>query len=246
MTIQFRNGIDLGSSKVTGLADGSAAGDGAAYGQITPKDGWVADTDTWVYVSATSFKIVGADRRTKFPKGTRVSYNDGSVDYGVVVATAFSTDTTVTLATNDDYSIANATLTAPRFSYASRPQSYPSWFNYTVTFTGLTSPPSTVSRFSVANGTCFWSVYPCPPGGASKNGAAASFTTSLPIAVSSTAVTSFLISASFVSGATVNQPGFVFVAGSATSAQMFRDFLQTNWANATVSASFFAMIPYEI
>ncbi len=33
-------------------------------------DGWIYDTDTWTYVSATSFKITGKDVQYKFPKGT--------------------------------------------------------------------------------------------------------------------------------------------------------------------------------
>lgn len=212
----------------------------------TTADGWIPDTDTWVFVSATSFKIVGANRTAKFPVGTKISYNDGGVDYGYVVSAAFSTDTTVTLATNDTYSIANATLTAPRYSYADNPQSFPEWLPYTVTYTGLTSPAATVARFSISGRTLFFSAYPAPSGGAAKNGAAASYAISLPVAMGASAQTSFLIAASFVNGATVNQPGFVFISASATTALIFRDFLQTNWANGTLSASFFAVVPYEI
>lgn len=104
--------------------------------------GWQYDQDTWVYVSATSFKVAGKDVRTRFPKGTKVSYNDGGVDYGVVASTAFSTDTTVTLIGTSDYTIANATLTAPRYSYVATPQSFPEWFNWSPTLTGWSSAPT--------------------------------------------------------------------------------------------------------
>lgn len=116
-------------------------------------DGWLADTDTWVYVSASSFKIVGKDVTAKFPKGTRVSYNDGSVDYGVVAGAAFSSDTTVTLAANTDYAIANDTLTAPRYSYMQCPQGYPQWYEYTPTHTGYSSDPTGEYRFKIDGDT---------------------------------------------------------------------------------------------
>lgn len=92
-------------------------------------DGWLEDEDTWVYASATTFTIAGKDVTAKFPKGTKISYNDGSVDYGTVASAAFSTDTTITLIANDDYAIADETLTAPRYSYVENPQGFPHWFD---------------------------------------------------------------------------------------------------------------------
>lgn len=119
---------------------------GIAAGGTTPswvtQDGWIADSHTWVYASATTFTIAGVDLTATFTKGTRISYNDGGVDYGVVASVAFSTNTTVTLIANTDYSIANATLTAPRYSYVANPQGYPTWFTYLPTFVGWTTPPS--------------------------------------------------------------------------------------------------------
>ena len=120
------------------------------------RDGWFATSDTWVYASATTFTIAGVDRTTQLTKGTRISYNDGSVDYGVVGAVTFSTDTTVTLIANNQYSIANATLTAPRYSYAANPQGYPTWFGYTPTYTGYSANPSSaVYRFRVIGTECY-------------------------------------------------------------------------------------------
>lgn len=107
-------------------------------------DAWIADSHTWVYVSSTSFKVVGLDVTAQFTKGTRISYNDGAVDYGVVASSAFAAgDTTITLIANDDYSIANTTLTAPRYSYQVNPQGYPGFFAYTPTLTGYSVNPTT-------------------------------------------------------------------------------------------------------
>lgn len=142
-------------------------------------DGWNIDYDTWVYVSANSFKITGKDVTARFPKGTRVSYNDGSVDYGVVVSSSFSTDTTVTLAANDDYAIANAALTAPRYSYESSPQGYPQTFNWTPTFTGFSADPSDAEYTFSINGGVATVVFSQTADGTSN---ATGFTASLPVA----------------------------------------------------------------
>lgn len=114
---------------------------------LHPIDGWIPDHDTWVYVSAVSFKIEGVDRTAKFPIGTRVSYNDGSVDFGVVAKAVFSTDTTVTLFTQNEYSIANATLTAPRYSYLEVPADFPVMWTWSPTLVGWSNNP-TNTRYS--------------------------------------------------------------------------------------------------
>lgn len=107
-------------------------------------DGWLVDNHTWVFASATTFTIAGVDLTATFIPGTMISYNDGSVDYGVVASSIFSTNTTVTLIANNDYSIANTTLTAPRYTYVARPQAFPPFFNYTPTITGYSANPTTV------------------------------------------------------------------------------------------------------
>lgn len=94
--------------------------------------GWVNDTDTWVYVSASTFKIVGKDVTAKFSKGTRLKFTQTTVKYAVVIGSAFSTDTTVTIAVNTDYTIANAVITAPAYSYQASPQGYPTAFTTSI------------------------------------------------------------------------------------------------------------------
>ncbi len=89
-------------------------------------DGWIYDTDTWTYVSATSFKITGKDVRYKFPKGTKIKLvQSGITKYFYVVATAFSTDTTVTITGGSDYTLAEAAISGQAYSYAAAPQGYP-------------------------------------------------------------------------------------------------------------------------
>lgn len=131
----------IGPTGATGLGatgPGGATGPTGSAGADAQSDGWVSDTDTWVYVSATRFRIVGANRTAKFRKGTPISYNDGSVDYGNVAASTFSAgDTLVDLIPTSDYSIANVVLTAPRYSRSNNPEGHPGWFNWAGTATGF-------------------------------------------------------------------------------------------------------------
>jgi len=89
-------------------------------------DGWIYDTDTWTYVSATSFKIAGKNVAYRFPKGTKIKLvQSGSTKYFYVTAATFSTDTTVTITGGSDYTLASATISGQAYSYADAPQGYP-------------------------------------------------------------------------------------------------------------------------
>ena len=89
------------------------------------KTGWIPVSDTWTYVSATSFKITGKDVRDRFPKGTKIKLvQSGSQKYFYVIATAFSTDTTITITGGSDYSLANEAISGQAYSYAAAPQGF--------------------------------------------------------------------------------------------------------------------------
>lgn len=117
--------------------------------------GWTRANETWTYVSANSFSVSG-DQTAKFQKGTRVKFTQTTVKYGVVKSSSHSSGTTtVTLFANDDYSLANATITAPFFSYAASPQGYPGTFAYTPTIDGVTG---SAGSFATSNLTGYFSV----------------------------------------------------------------------------------------
>ncbi len=117
--------------------------------------GWQYDQNTWVFASATTFTIAGIDATGYLPIGTKLSYNDGAVDYATVKTVTFSTDTTVTVITNSDYSIANATLARPRFSYSDSPQGFPPSFTFAPTLTGYSADPTGLAyHYSVSGGWC--------------------------------------------------------------------------------------------
>jgi hypothetical protein len=111
-------------------------------------DGWIYDTDTWTYVSATSFKITGKNVAYRFPKGTKIKLvQSGSTKYFYVIATAYSTDTTITITGGSDYNLANATISGQAYSYAAAPQNFPKRFAYTpiVTYAGGTTDPTSIT-----------------------------------------------------------------------------------------------------
>jgi hypothetical protein len=117
--------------------------------------GWNKEDDTWVYVSASTFKIVGKNVTAKFIAGTRLRFKQGGAyKYAVVVSSAFSTDTTVTIAVNTDYTVANAVITDNYYSYQSCPQGYPQWFAFTPAWANLTEGSATnVGAYSLIGKT---------------------------------------------------------------------------------------------
>lgn len=107
---------------------------GAQLSEITGIDGWTSDPSTWTYASSTTFTVTG-DKTAKFSKGTRIKLSQTTVKYFVVTGSSHSTGTTtVTITGGSDYSLANATITDPFYSYQANPQGYPSYFNWTPVF----------------------------------------------------------------------------------------------------------------
>ena len=118
-------------------------------------NGWTLDTDAWIYVSASSFKVEGKDVTTTFTKGTRLKFTNTTVKYAVVTSSSFSTDTTINIAVNDDYALANAVITSPYYSYQLSPQGYPTHFNFENTI-GLTASGAGDLSDIVYNDVSFW------------------------------------------------------------------------------------------
>ena len=114
-------------------------------------DGWIYDTDTWSYVSTTSFKVSGKDVRYKFPKGTKIKLvQSGITKYFYVVKTSYTSgNTIVTVTGGSDYSLANATISGQAYSYAAASQNFPQWLNYTPVWSADGGTPV------LGNGTLF-------------------------------------------------------------------------------------------
>lgn len=89
--------------------------------------GWLYEyQNPWVYVSATTFKVVGVDATAQFPIGTKIMlYQGGIVGFFRVTAAVFSTDTTVTVDGEGVYTLSNNIIDKPAYSYLVNPTGYP-------------------------------------------------------------------------------------------------------------------------
>lgn len=137
--------------RLTAASTSSISGGGTVAGS----DGWVTDTNTYTYASATTFTVGASDLTAVYSPGTRLKLTQTTVKYFVVVASAFAAGTTtVTITAGTDYTLANAAITTPFYSYVDNPQGYPGWFNYTCNATGFSSKTSDVGKFSVNGRVC--------------------------------------------------------------------------------------------
>lgn len=93
-------------------------------------DGWMPGNETWTYASTTTFTIAGVNRTARFPVGTKIKLTQTTTKYFYVTAVSFSTNTTVTVASPNGSTVANASITSPFYSYAETPQGYPTSSGY--------------------------------------------------------------------------------------------------------------------
>lgn len=131
----------------------------AATGTITftgTWDGWIGSNETWTYVSATTF-TVASDVTGKYQRGDKLKLTQTTAKYFYVATTpTFGAGvTTVTVTGGSDYSLANAAITLPFYSKDATPQGFPTWFNYTPTWTGFTAAvPTGTVKFSIYGRAC--------------------------------------------------------------------------------------------
>jgi len=115
--------------------------------------GWIADTAAWTYASATTLTITG-DVTARFPVGTKIKLTQTTVKYFYVVSATYSApNTTITLTGGSDYSLANAAITIPYYSYQATPQGFPDLFNWTpaVDQNGARTITVVYAKFRIAN-----------------------------------------------------------------------------------------------
>lgn len=109
--------------------------------------GWLPRSETWTRTGNHTFTVSG-DFTAVFKKSAKIRYKDGGgFEYGVVSSSSFSSGTTtVNLIVNSDYAMAAATITDTYISYIECPLGWPTFFNYTVTWsrsgTAFTNPPT--------------------------------------------------------------------------------------------------------
>ncbi len=144
--------------------------------------GWLEANATWTYASSTTFTETG-DVRTKYPKGCKIRLVQSSTTkYFYVVSTSLASNTTtITVTGGTDYTLANAGITSPYFSYFSTPRGFPQWFAYTPTLTNLTLGNGTSAGKFAVSGTTVTFRFKFTNGSSSAVGTNPSFT--LPVAI---------------------------------------------------------------
>ena len=232
------DGVDtVMASHINNLQDAMMAVEDFA---LDLRDGWCYDTDTWVYVNSTSFKIVGKDVRYKFPKGTKIKLVQTSTKYFYVVATAYSADTTITITGGSDYSLVSGTISGQAYSYADTPQGFPQWFNIVVSQTGWTVLPSGIYKFCVIGNVCHYIVH-------QTDGTSNSTNTSLgiPIIAETTAGKGGICGYAVDNGVERTAPTKWWINGHDNVANFYTNMLWAGWT-ASGTKKLRAMITYEI
>ena len=185
-------------------------------------DGWTEDSNTWVYASASTFTVTG-DKTAIFAKDTKLKYTQSStVRYATVLSSSFSTDTTVTIAVNNDYVIDNSAITLGYVSYLGSPAGWPEWFNYTPTMGGFSSDPTdAVYRYSINKGTIKLAIAQVTAGTSNDT----IFTISLPVQAKTLSNASWIsIGKVYDNGTPPVNPGELYVSSGATDLYIYPDF----------------------
>lgn len=127
------------------------------YGEdlMSIQTGWVEIPETLTRTGNFTFTVPG-DLTSVFRKGTKFRVTQTTLKYGVVAGSSESGGTTtVTLITNNDFTLAAAAMESPAVSYIENPLGYPNEFNFA--FSSITASGSmTVS--SVGYSYAKWKV----------------------------------------------------------------------------------------
>lgn len=228
-------GRTLQNSPVTIDDNGKLSGDGL--------DGWVYDTDTWVYYTTTSFRVANKDVRYKFPKGTKIKLiQSGTTKYFYVVGVEFVTHTTVTVTGGSGYSLANATISGQAYSYAAAPQGFPQRFNYSpATYTGWSALPDGLYYFIIIGHLCYVTVY--MTAGTSN---ATTARLELPVSASSTAGKGGICGFAFDDGTMRTAPTKWWITGATNIVNFYTDMSNVSAWTASGTKRIGALITYEI
>lgn len=115
-----------------------------------PNDfGWIGASQTWTYVSATTFSVSATvDLAPVFRKGTKLRFVQSATTKYFIVASSVSVlsagvyTVTVTIIATSDYTLANAAITANYYSHIENPPGWPDWFTWAPAYTanGGTNP----------------------------------------------------------------------------------------------------------
>lgn len=202
------------------------------------KDGWFDIDEEWSYASATTITVpTGAASR--FQIGDKIRLTQTTVKYFYVVGVA---DTVLTVTGGSDYTVANAAISAVAYSRVDRPFGFPSWFNYTPTFTGFSANPTVIAKLQIQARTAEV-VWQMPASGTSN---AATFTMSAPVTAAT--ITNMAWHGPIIgidNGARLTNPGRARMLTAGTVFDFYSSFGTDSWT-ASGNKSCNGSLRYEI
>lgn len=101
------NGIPIMASRMDGEFDNLVSAINTLYNNLLTGE-WVAESNSFLLASTTSFNVIGVNLTSRYHVGRRLKliHNGGVTVYATVLSVAFSTNTTVTVVTDDGTSLA--------------------------------------------------------------------------------------------------------------------------------------------
>jgi hypothetical protein len=208
---------------------------------MLPTD-WFLLATSGTYISASSFSVAG-DYTAYLIKGTKFKLTNSGIKYGHVVSSSFGSGiTTVVIAVNNDYTIANAAISNIYFSYRS-PADFPTIFLYTPTIVGFSALPSPAKyMYSCNNGFCTLVARPSATGTSNST----SYTISLPFTAKAS-MAQIVIPCSYAyDNGTLKTQGVATVEQGATTAILYPDQTGAGWTNSGNKTSVFGPLDYPI
>lgn len=147
-------------------------------------DGWVSAGVTWTYASASTFTVSG-DVTATYTRGLKLKWTQTTVKYGMVVSSSYGApNTTVTILVNNDYTIANAAISANYVSEIELPTGWPDTFTFTPTWASSGTQPvynnATVAAYYRATAHTFFFMISITMGAGTTYGTG-DYTWSLPV-----------------------------------------------------------------
>jgi hypothetical protein len=143
-----------------------------------------------------------------------------------------------------DFSVANAPITNPKYSYALCPTGFPHWFHFEPTWTGFSSAPSGLtSRFRISGRMVQWYMYQ-----SSGTSNANTCSCTLPVqALTHTNYSSLNLMAAIDNSNPMVAPGYGYITSGATTVTFYRQINEasTTWTTSG-SKNMIGWICYEI
>lgn len=208
-------------------------------------DGWIDPAETWTFASSTTFTVTG-DKTALYMKGDKIKFTQSAVvAYFYIIGVSFSNPTTtVTVCAGSDYSIANSAISSNFYSKASTPAGFPQWFNWTPTFTGFSSnPTSLVNRFNLVGTMCTLTMRQVNAGTSNSTG----FTMTAPIAAANPSGVGFYLGMCWGTDAgSLVSPGSWMTIGGSNVITIGKAFNNGNWTNSGSKKIDPGFITYEI